>query len=30
MFEDQPKVPENHAFGKKTYGSEHVGDVIKA
>ncbi len=30
MFEDQPRVPDGHSYGKKTYGSDHVGDVIKA
>ena len=27
---DKLNVPDNHAFGKKTYNSEHVTDVIKA
>lgn len=30
MLNDAPNVPDNHAFGKKTYGSEHVNVVIKA
>jgi hypothetical protein len=27
---DDPELDNNFAFGKKTYGSEHVGEVIKA
>lgn len=30
LMGDAPKVAENHAFGKKTYGSDHVNGVIKA
>ena len=30
MINDAINVPGNHAFGKKTYGSEHVNEVIKA
>lgn len=30
MLNDEMKVPGNHAFGKKTYGSDHVDTVIKA
>jgi len=30
MLNDHPKVPENFAYGKKTYGSDHVNEVIKA
>lgn len=30
MINDQPKVPDNFAYGKKTYGSDHVSHVIKA
>lgn len=30
MVNDAPNVPDNHAFGKKTYGSDHVDVVIKA
>ena len=30
MMNDVPKVGESHAYGKKTYGSEHVDGVIKA
>ena len=30
LFNDGPKVPDNYAYGKKTYGSDHVDTVIKA
>ena len=30
MINDQPNFGPNHAYGKKTYGSDHVHDVIKA
>lgn len=30
MINDKPKVPENYAFGKKTFDSDHVDGVIKA
>jgi hypothetical protein len=30
MVNDAPRVPEGFAFGKKTYGSDHVNEVIKA
>lgn len=30
MINDAPKVPDNFAFGKKTYNSDHVNHVIKA
>lgn len=30
LYDDAPNVTENHAFGKKTYGSEHVDNVMKA
>jgi hypothetical protein len=30
MINDAPKVQESHAYGKKTYGSDHVDVVIKA
>ena len=30
MINDAPNVPDSHAFGKKTYGSDHVNHVIKA
>ena len=30
MINDAPNVPDNYAFGKKTYNSDHVNHVIKA
>ena len=30
LFNDAPNVPDNFAYGKKTYGSDHVNEVIKA
>ena len=30
VFDDRPKVPEDHSFGKKFQGSDHVNEVIKA
>lgn len=30
LINDAPNVPDNYAFGKKTYGSDHVSTVIKA
>ena len=30
LMNDSPNVPDNHSFGKKTYGSDHVSNVIKA
>jgi len=30
MYNDAPKVPEGFIYGKKTYGSDHVNEVIKA
>lgn len=30
MYQDKPKVQEGFAYGKKTYGSDHVDGVIKA
>lgn len=30
MINDKQNVPDNHAYGKFTLGSEHVNDVIKA
>ena len=30
MAHDAPKVPEGFSYGKQTYGSEHVNEVIKA
>ena len=28
--EDIPKFPKTYSYGKSTYESEHVGDVLKA
>lgn len=30
MINDTPNVPDHFAYGKKTYGSDHVNHVIKA
>ena len=30
MINVKPPVGESHAYGKKTYGSDHVDGVIKA
>ena len=30
MMTDKPNVQDNHAFGKKTFGSDHVDVTIKA
>lgn len=30
MVNDGPNVADNYAYGKKTYGSDHVSHVIKA
>ena len=30
LIDDAPAVPTNYAYGKKTYGSDHVHTVIKA
>ena len=28
--DDQPRFPKTYSYGKSTYASEHVGDVLKA
>lgn len=30
MFDDQLHVPQNHAFGKKMAGSDHVNDLVNS
>lgn len=30
VADDQSRFPKDYAYGKGTYGSEHVSDVIKA
>ena len=30
LADDQPKFPPTYSYGKSTYGSEHVSDLIKA
>lgn len=30
LADDEPKFPPTYSYGKSTYGSEHVQDVIKA